>query len=849
MGSLYRSEPMSKCMLYVQNDVAYACMSALGELGVVQFDDMNAGLMAHSKKYSMEVKRCDEMERQLRYFRSMLAEEGIQMGSININPDAPEISKMAEMESVFKESERRLREVSASLTSMKSNRAQLIEMQQLLMKAHIVFQEQQTLQVMAADAPDQRESGNLGFASAVILNDKLMSMERLLWFACRGNVLVRSAVLEENIEDPNTNALVCKAVVFVFFQGDRLKERVKKIMEGYHANVYQCPDSLMDAERLRADVEGKIGDLNAVIEQTTSYRHQQLEEVAKKLAVWIVQIRKMKCIFHTLNTLSMEMAQKYLVGQCWCPNACMDGIKMALKRAADTYGVGPSGAILNSIDQSREVPPTYNITNRFTKVYQSIVNSYGIASYEEINPAPFIIITFPFLFSLMFGDAGHGMLVFLIALWMVLSESKFMGQNSDNEIWNIFFGGRYIILLMGIFSVYSGIMYNDVFAKPINIFGSAWYASPSKYQQHLHTNKDIMLNPLHDNVSDYRGFPFPFGMDPIWMMSQNKITWLNSFKMKVSIIFGVFQMFFGVLLSFFNHRHFRDPLNIFCEFLPEMLFLMCMFGYLVLLIFYKWIAFDATMASCSPSLLINLISMFLYNYSDEPCSPTNFYPKQKDFQTALLLIVALCIPWLLLPKPLILRYKNKKRMMMMMKLKKPLEDIEQGETNMGMELAEDINHNKVPSAKHDQPNEPSALAAAGHGEEFSFGDVFIHQCIHTIEYCLGCISHTASYLRLWALSLAHAELSEVLWKMVLHNGFTLGAGSTNSPSLSCIILFIIWTPWAALTVAILLLMEGLSAFLHTLRLHWVEFQSKFYKGEGTKFTPFSFKKILKHYED
>jgi len=130
---------------------------------------------------------------------------------------------------------------------------------------------------------------------------------------------------------------------------------------------------------------------------------------------------------------------------------------------------------------------------------------------------------------------------------------------------------------------------------------------------------------------------------------------------------------------------------------------------------------------------------------------------------------------------------------------------------------------------------------------FSVQDVLVHQLIHTIEFALGCVSNTASYLRLWALSLAHAQLSEVFFQLTISLVLTQdwGIAWVNVLWNTGIPLIIGYLVWMGLTLAVLMGMECLGAFLHSLRLHWVEFQNKFYKGDGLNLIHFHLKKFIR----
>ncbi|CAB4019712.1 V-type proton ATPase 116 kDa subunit a-like [Paramuricea clavata] len=295
----------------------------------------------------------------------------------------------------------------------------------------------------------------------------------------------------------------------------------------------------------------------------------------------------------------------------------------------------------------------------------------------------------------------------------------------------------------------------------------------------------------------------------------------------MTVIFMYISLAFswGLIVLSIYCRHFNQRLNIYTLFIPQVLFLLSIFGYLIFLIVYKWIFYNSS-SSDPPSLLIVLIDMFL-KITSSTAGKNTLFAAQPVVEKMCAIMAVICIPWMLLTKPFYLLFQRHS-------MRRQTSDDSHDEADND---EDQLVHGDVRSVAVSH----EAFSGEGHDvedhEEFEFGEIFIHQVIETIEFCLGCISNTASYLRLWALSLAHAELSEVLWNMVFTRALSV------SGPLGIAAVFAIFTVWAVLTIAILLVMEGLSAFLHALRLHWVEFMNKFYDGNGYLFLPFSFKSI------
>ena len=364
---------------------------------------------------------------------------------------------------------------------------------------------------------------NIGFVAGVIPRERIAAFERILWRTLRGNLYMNQSEIPEAIINPSNNEAVHKNVFVIFAHGKEILAKIRKISESLGADIHRV-DENSDLRRDQIlEVNTRLTDLGSVLRNTKQTLDAELTQISRSLAAWMIIIKKEKAVYQTLNLFSYDHARKTLIAEAWCPTNSLQLIKSTLHDVNDRAGLSvPS--IINEI-RTTKTPPTYVKTNKFTLGFQTIIDAYGTAKYTEINPGLPTIVTFPFLFAVMFGDLGHGFLMTLAASAMIYFEKPLLRRKND-ELFSMAFFGRYIMLMMGLFSMYTGFIYNDAFSKALSIWPSMW-----EWPQDFKAGQTV-------SATYKKGYRYPMGMDWGWHDCENDLLFSNSYKMKLSIILG-----------------------------------------------------------------------------------------------------------------------------------------------------------------------------------------------------------------------------------------------------------------------------------------------------------------------
>lgn len=364
---------------------------------------------------------------------------------------------------------------------------------------------------------------NIGFVAGVIPRERLAAFERILWRTLRGNLYMNQSEIPDTIIDPTNNEEIHKNVFVIFAHGKEIIAKIRKISESLGADLYSV-DENSDLRRDQIhEVNTRLSDLASVLRNTKNTLDAELTQIARSLAAWMIIIRKEKAVYSALNKCSYDQARKTLIAETWCPTQSIPLIKSTLQDVNDRAGLSVP-TIVNQI-KTNKTPPTYNKTNKFTEGFQTIINAYGTAKYQEVNPGLYTIVTFPFLFAVMFGDFGHGFLITLAACAMIYWE-KPLQRSKQDELFAMAFYGRYIMLMMGVYSMFTGLIYNDVFSQSLSLFESQW-----EWEKVEQPGQMVTAHLKKDHR-------YPFGLDWAWHGTGNELLFSNSFKMKLAILLG-----------------------------------------------------------------------------------------------------------------------------------------------------------------------------------------------------------------------------------------------------------------------------------------------------------------------
>lgn len=188
-------------------------------------------------------------------------------------------------------------------------------------------------------------------------------------------------------------------------------EKIMKVLRSFNVHPIQIP----------TDLPQNPGSAYDMSKKTTKELEKKYAEITKKIEkMKVALLPKLLSLYESSKTAKdiLEVTRKpggtknFAVIQGYIP----DSMEKRFKALTDSY-ISVTEPVKLDKDSTTQLP-TLLVNNRYTKTFEVITETQGLPNYGEVDPTPIIAYVWPVFYGVMFGDLGHGLLLFGLGMYL-----------------------------------------------------------------------------------------------------------------------------------------------------------------------------------------------------------------------------------------------------------------------------------------------------------------------------------------------------------------------------------------------------------------------------------------------
>jgi len=245
-------------------------------------------------------------------------------------------------------------------------------------------------------------------------------------------IVLRIGIIKSSVED-----------MYIIIYPKQYKDETNNLLKSLSWNELKIPKDIRGTpSEMIGQIDIRVKELNSEIEELTKTLEFDKEEHKYILnKIFNVLIAEEKIIEVQRN---VDIGENLFVLNVWAKDKDVKAIEESIGRVTNKFIVTKKSAK----ELGKQVkPPTKLKNNWFTKPFEIIVKMYGLPSYNEIDPTPFLALTYTLIFGIMFGDIGQGLVYFLAGY--ALSKK--------------FYDAGQLLMRLGVSSIFFGFIYGSLF--------------------------------------------------------------------------------------------------------------------------------------------------------------------------------------------------------------------------------------------------------------------------------------------------------------------------------------------------------------------------------------------------